>query len=274
MDTEEADGRLDLADFKLARAVGAAVVQHTPIVPSAFLSELLGSRIVLKAENLQRTGAFKIRGAMSKIARLGESAKRGVVTGSAGNHAQGLALAANHFGIACDIYVPRGASLSKIAATKHHGAAVLEGGDNVDTAIAAAKQRAAETGMAFCHPFDDLDVVAGQGTLGLELIEDVSDLSLVIIPLGGGGLLGGTAIALKLHNPRIRVIGVQISSCAPYIHGLMPDGPVPTLADGIAVKKPGEITEPLVRKWVDEIVEVNEDSVADAMMVLLERSKL
>jgi threonine dehydratase len=211
---------------------------------------------------------------MNKIARLGDSAKSGVVTGSAGNHAQGLALAAKHFGIKCDIYVPKGASLSKIAATKHHGATVLEGGDNVDTAIAAAKLRAAETGMTFCHPFDDADVVAGQGTLGIELTEDISDLSLVIIPLGGGGLLSGTAIALKLQNPRVRVIGVQISSCAPYIHGLMPEGPVPTLADGIAVKKPGEITEPLVRKWVDEIVEVTEDSVADAMMVLLERSKL
>jgi len=264
---------ISLADISAARVAGAAVVQHTPVIPSTYLSELLNARIVLKAENLQRTGAFKIRGAMNKIARLGEIAKNGVVTGSAGNHAQGLALAAKHFGINCEIYVPKGASLSKIAATKHHGATVLEGGDNVDTAIAAAKQRAAETGMTFCHPFDDADVVAGQGTLGLELTEDIADLSLVIIPLGGG-LLSGAAIALKLQNPRVRVIGVQISSCAPYIHGLMPDGPVPTLADGIAVKKPGEITEPLVRKWVDEIVEVTEDSVADAMMVLLERSKL
>jgi threonine dehydratase len=263
-----------LADFFAARAAGAAVVQHTPVIPSAYLSELLNATIVLKAESLQRTGAFKIRGAMNKIARLGDAARSGVVTGSAGNHAQGLALAAKHFGIACEIYVPKGASLSKIAATKHHGATVLEGGDNVDTAIVAAKHRAAETGMTFCHPFDDADVVAGQGTLGLELIEDIHDLALVIIPLGGGGLLSGTAIALKLHNPSIRVIGVQISSCAPYIHGLMQEGPVPTLADGIAVKKPGEITEPLVRKWVDEIVEVTEDSVADAMMVLLERSKL
>jgi threonine dehydratase len=265
---------ISLADISAARVAGAAVVQHTPVIPSAYLSELLNARIVLKAENLQRTGAFKIRGAMNKIARLGDSAKSGVVTGSAGNHAQGLALAAKHFGINCEIYVPKGASLSKIAATKHHGATVLEGGDNVDTAITAAKQRAAETGMTFCHPFDDADVVAGQGTLGLELIEDIADLSLVIIPLGGGGLLSGTAIALKLHNPKIRVVGVQISSCAPYIHGLMPEGPVPTLADGIAVKKPGAITEPLIRKWVDEIVEVTEDSVADAMMVLLERSKL
>jgi threonine dehydratase len=211
---------------------------------------------------------------MNKLAQLGNAKETGVVAGSAGNHAQGLALAAKHFGAKCDIFVPKGASLSKIAATKHNGATVLDGGESVDTAVAAAKACAKETGMAFCHPYDDPDVIAGQGTLGLELLEDIADLSLVIIPLGGGGLLSGTAIALKLHSPKIRVIGVQISSCAPYIHGLMPEGPVPTLADGIAVKKPGAITEPLVRKWVDEIVEVTEDSVADAMMVLLERSKL
>jgi len=211
---------------------------------------------------------------MSKIARLGESAQRGVVTGSAGNHAQGLALAAKHFGVACDIYVPRGASLSKIAATKHHGAAVLEGGDNVDTAIAAAKQRAADTGMTFCHPFDDIEVIAGQGTVGIEILEDLPSVNQIIVPLGGGGLISGIAIAAKSLNPRIKIIGVQISSCAPYIHGQMPEGPVPTLADGIAVKKPGLITEPLVRQWVDQIVEVTEDEVADSMMSLLERAKL
>ena len=261
-------------DFVAARERGKDVVLHTPVLPSAYLSQRFGGTIVLKAENLQRTGSFKIRGGMNKLAQLGNAKETGVVAGSAGNHAQGLALAAKHFGAKCDIFVPKGASLSKIAATKHHGATVLDGGESVDTAVAAAKACAQETGMAFCHPYDDPDVIAGQGTLGLELLEDIADLSLVIIPLGGGGLLSGTAIALKLHNPKIRVIGVQISSCAPYIHGLMPEGPVPTLADGIAVKKPGEITEPLVRKWVDEIVEVTEDSVADAMMVLLERSKL
>lgn len=261
-------------DIRTARAVGAGTVEHTPVTSSAYLSERLGGKIVLKAENLQRTGAFKIRGALNKVARLGSAARSGVVAGSAGNHAQALALAARQLGVPCEIFIPKGASLSKIAACINYGATVSGGGDNVETAIAMARARSEEASMAFCHPFDDIDVVAGQGTLGLELLEDIDDLAQVVVPLGGGGLLSGVAIALKLHKPSIRVIGVQISSCAPYIYGRMSPGPVLTLADGIAVKRPGEITEPLVRKWVDNIVEVDEDSVADAMMLLMERAKL
>jgi len=243
-------------------------------VRSAYLSELLGGKVVLKAENLQRTGVFKIRGALNKVSRLGDAACNGVVTGSAGNHAQALALAAQLAGVRCEIFVPKGASLSKIAASRRFGATVLEGGDNVDSAIIMALARSAEAKMAFCHPFDDVDVVAGQATLGLELLEDIDDLAQVIVPLGGGGLLSGVAIALKLQRPSIRVVGVQISSCAPYIYGEIAPGPVPTLADGIAVKKPGVITRPLVNKWVDEIVAVDENSVADAMMLLMEHSRL
>ena len=210
---------IGLDEIRAAWAVGAATVQHTPIVRSAYLSELLGGKVVLKAENLQRTGVFKIRGALNKVARLGDAARNGVVTGSAGNHAQALALAAQLAGVRCEIFVPKGASLSKIAASHRFGATVLEGGDNVDSAIIMALARGAEAKMAFCHPFDDVDVVAGQGTLGLELLEDIDDLAQVIVPLGGGGLLSGVAIALKLQKPSIRVIGVQISSCAPYIYG-------------------------------------------------------
>ncbi|MEO5974515.1 MAG: pyridoxal-phosphate dependent enzyme [Ilumatobacteraceae bacterium] len=265
---------ITLDDIRLARSVGSGTVEHTPVTPSAYLSERLGGKIVLKAENLQRTGAFKIRGALNKVARLGPAASNGVVAGSAGNHAQALALAARQFGVRCEIYVPRGASLSKVASCRSYGATVREGGDNVEAAVAMARSRAEEANMAFCHPFDDIDVIAGQGTLGLELLEDINDLAQVIVPLGGGGLLSGVAIALKLQMPSIRVIGVQISSCAPYIYGQMPAGPVLTLADGIAVKHPGKITEPLIRNWVDEIVEVDEDSVADAMMTLMERAKL
>ena len=265
---------ISLDEIRAARAAGAATVQHTPIVRSTYLSELLGGKVVLKAENLQRTGVFKIRGALNKVARLGDAARNGVVTGSAGNHAQALALAAQLAGVRCEIFVPKGASLSKIAASRRYGATVLEGGDNVDSAIIMALARGAEAKMAFCHPFDDADVVAGQGTLGLELLEDIDDLAQVIVPLGGGGLLSGVAIALKLQKPSIRVIGVQISSCAPYIYGEIAPGPVPTLADGIAVKKPGIITRPLVNKWVDEIVAVDENSVADAMMLLMEHSRL
>jgi len=262
------------ADISAARERGKGVVLHTPVIPSAYLSQRFGGKVVLKAENLQRTGAFKIRGAMNKLSQLGNAQETGVVAGSAGNHAQGLALAAKHFGAKCEIFVPKGASLSKIAATKHHGATVLDGGESVDTAVAAALARAQETGMAFCHPYDDPDVIAGQGTLGLELLEDIDDLELLIVPLGGGGLLAGTALAIKHHRPNIKIIGVQASICAPFIHGFSPDGQVLTLADGIAVKQPGKFTKPIIDKYVDEIIEVDEDSIADAVVLLMEHSKM
>ena len=260
--------------FVAARERGKDVVLHTPVLPSAYLSQRFGGTIVLKAENLQRTGSFKIRGGMNKLAQLGNAKETGVVAGSAGNHAQGLALAAKHFGAKCDMFIPKGASLSKIAATKHHGATVLDGGESVDTAVAAALSRAKETGMAFCHPYDDPDVIAGQGTLGLELLEDIDDLELLIIPLGGGGLLAGTALAIKQQHPNVRIIGVQASVCAPFIHGTSPDGKVLTLADGIAVKQPGNYTKPIIDKWVDQIIEVDEDSIADAVVILMEHTKM
>lgn len=259
------------------RAVGrrdSTVVTRTPVTPSAHLGERCGGSIVLKAENLQRTGAFKIRGVMNKLAVLGDRARPGVVAGSAGNHAQALAFAARHFGVPCEIYVPAGASLAKIAACRGYGATVHEGGDSLDVAVTFAKARAEESGMVFCHPYDDPDIVTGQATLGLELIEDIPDLAQVVVPLGGGGLLTGVALAVKQVNPNVEVIGVQISSCAPYVYGTAPQGPVTTLADGIAVKVPGEVTGPLIDEWVDDVVDVNEDSVADAMMLLLERAKL
>jgi threonine dehydratase len=265
---------IDLDAIRAAREVGRGVVEHTPVTPSAYLSEQFGGQIILKAENLQRTGAFKIRGAINKLHRLGDLKKNGVVAGSAGNHAQGLAFAARHFGVKCEIFIPVGASISKVSACKNYSGIVLDGGESIETAVASAKARALETGMAFCHPYDDVDVVAGQGTLGLELLEDIQDLAQVIIPLGGGGLLSGTALAIKQQNPNVKIIGVQISSCAPYIYGNAPTGPVPTLADGIAVKQPGDVTRPLIENWVDELVDVDEDSVADAMMILLERSKM
>ena len=265
---------ISLEEVRLISERDRRIVTHTPVAPSAHLSERYGGSVVLKAENLQRTGAFKIRGAMNKLATLGESARRGVVAGSAGNHAGALAFAAREFGVPCEIYVPAGASLSKIAACRGYGATVHEGGESLDVAVALAQARANETGMVFCHPYDDPVVVAGQATLGVELIDGIPDLAQVIVPLGGGGLLSGVALTVKQFDPSIKVIGVQISSCAPYIYGKAPLGPVPTLADGIAVKVPGDVTAPLIEKWVDEIVDVDEDSVADAMMLLLERSKL
>ena len=265
---------IDSAVVEAARRAGLGVVKRTPITESAALSERYGGNVVFKAENLQRTGSFKIRGAMSKLASLGDSVKNGVVAGSAGNHAQAIAFAARHHNVPCEIFVPAGASLSKMEAVRSYGAILSEGGDTLSDAVAAAQRHADATGMNFCHPYDDPVVVAGQATLGLELLEDISDLSLVMIPLGGGGLTGGVAMALKTFNPKIRVIGVQVRACAPYAGSPPPDGPIVTLADGIAVKMPGAFTRPLIEKYVDEIVVVEEDLVADAMVLLMDRGKL
>lgn len=265
---------VDLSAMQAARVAGTGVVKRTPITESAALSERFGGNVVLKAENLQRTGSFKIRGAMNKLASLGETASRGVVAGSAGNHAQAIAFAAKHHGVPCEIFVPAGASLSKIQAVRSYGATLSEGGDTLSDAVSLARARAESTGMNFCHPYDDPVVVAGQGTLGLELLEDTTDLALVVVPLGGGGLTGGVALAMKQANPAIRVVGVQVRACAPYA-GMPPaDGPIVTLADGIAVKSPGDFTRPIIEEFVDEIVVVEEDLVADAMVMLMDRGKL
>jgi threonine dehydratase len=257
-----------------AAGAGRDVVKRTPVVPSVTLSEMLGGTIALKAENLQRTGAFKIRGAMNKLTSLGDAVTRGVTAGSAGNHAQAIAFAAHHRGVPCEIFVPGGASISKIESCRGFGALVHEIGSTIGEALAAAQARAEATGMAFCHPFDDPAVIAGQGTLGLELVEDVDDLVCVIVPLGGGGLASGTAIAVKSRRPDVRVIAVQAAACAPFLGAQPAEGPVLTLADGIAVKHPGVITRPLVERWVDEVVAVDEDTIADAMVLLMERAKL
>jgi threonine dehydratase len=265
--------KISSAAIDRAADAGHSVVTHTPVTGSAALSDQSGGAIVLKAENLQRTGSFKIRGAMSKLSALGDDAANGVTAGSAGNHAQAIAFAARHFGVRCEIYVPAGAPISKIEACRGYGATLVEGGDSLDEAVVAARSRAAEVGMVFCHPYDDVDVVAGQATLGRELIHDVRDLRRVIVPLGGGGLATGIAIAVKAVDPAIDVIGVQIAACAPYADRAPPTGPVVTLADGIAVKRPGEITRPLVEEWLDDVVVVEENAVADAMVLLMERAK-
>ena len=265
---------LPAAAIDHAARAGRGVVKHTPVTSSSSLSESFGAPVVLKAENLQRTGSFKIRGAMNKLVTLGEQARNGVTAGSAGNHAQALAFAARHAGVACQIFVPAGASLSKIEACRSFGATIVEGGDSLDHAVDAARRHAEEHGMAFCHPFDDLAVVAGQATLGRELIADIPDLARVVVPLGGGGLASGVALAVKHYDPAVEVIGVQARACAPYAGDPAPSGPVVTLADGIAVKRPGEITRPLVERWLDGIVTVDEEHIADAMVMLMERAKL
>jgi threonine dehydratase len=256
----------------------AALIRRTPLLSSRGLSEACGGQVVLKAENLQRTGSFKLRGATHRISRLADPV--GVVAGSAGNHGQSLAYAARARGIPCEVFMPREAPVAKVAAVQAFGGVVDLSADSVDDAVARAVARAEETGAAFVHPFDDPDVILGQATLGLELLDDVPDLDTIVVPVGGGGLISGIAGAVKEARPRTRVIGVQASACAAFPDSLAHGEPQaiaprsPTIADGIAVKRPGEITLPLVERWVDEIVVVGEDETADAMVWLLERSKL
>ncbi len=251
----------------------------TPVLSSRTLSERVGGTIALKAENLQRTGSFKLRGALAKLASLGERCSLGVLTGSAGNHGQAVAYAARTRGVPCEVFMPDGAPIAKVDAAIALGASVELGGANVDEALAVARERAADTGAAFVHPFDDPVVIAGQGGIGLELLEQIPDLARVIVPVGGGGLISGISIALKSARPEIEVIGVQVEACAPFLGSIAAGAPVPvgsarTIADGIAVKRPGALTLSLISRWVDELVVVGEDDVAEAMVFLLERAKL
>ncbi|MCW2983702.1 MAG: threonine ammonia-lyase, partial [Conexibacter sp.] len=203
----------------------------------------------------------------------------GVVCGSAGNHAQALAQAARERGVPCEVFMPDGAPIAKVEATAALGARVVIGGGSVDDCLVSARARAEEAGMAFVHPFDDPDVVAGQGTLGLELLEDLPDLATVIVPVGGGGLASGVAIAVKSARPDVRVVGVQVETVAAFPGSLKAGRPISvdaalTIADGIAVKRPGDLTLALIARWLDDIVTVPEDEVAEAMVLLLEKAKL
>jgi threonine dehydratase len=271
------EARLRAGGAERARRAGADLVRHTPVLSSRSLSEQCGGQILLKAENLQRTGSFKLRGALSKLSAIGDA--RAVVAGSAGNHAQSLAYAARARGVSCDVYMPGDASVSKVAAVRGFGGTVRLGGDSVDECVERARVHAAETGAVFVHPFDDEDVIMGQATLGLELLEDVPDLGAVVVPVGGGGLVSGIAGVVKAARPDVRVVGVQVDACAAYPASLEAHTPVradavATIADGIAIKRPGEVTLALVERWVDDVVVVREDDVAEAMVRLLERAKL
>ena len=276
-EAEEVVRRIEAGESHQAREVVSQVARHTPLLSTRSLSERCGGPVVLKAENLQRTGSFKLRGAMHKLTRLGDV--EGVVAGSAGNHGQSLAYAARVKGMRCEVFMPREAAVAKVAAVEAFGGAVHLGGDSVDDCVAAARERAANSGAAFVHPFDDPDIIMGQSTLGLELLEDVPDMATVVVPVGGGGLLTGVAGAIKTQRPGVRVIGVQVESCSPFVDALRGEAtarvpPAATIADGIAIKRPGEITLALARRWVDEMVVVGEADIADAMVWLLERSKL
>jgi len=255
----------------------APTVRCTPLLTSASVSRRCGGTVAFKAECLQRTGSFKLRGALNKLRTIESTG--GVVAGSAGNHAQSLAYAARQCGVACEIFMPLGAPVSKLEAVRAFGAEVHQQGSSVDECIVLAQERAVEAGFAFVHPFDDLDVIAGQAGLGIELAETVPDLRRVIVSIGGGGLASGVAVALKQTRPDVEVIGVQAAACAPVAASLRRGELVisklsQTIADGIAVKRPGELTLPLIERLLDGVVTVEEESIAEAMILLLERSKL
>ncbi|MGJ9425558.1 threonine ammonia-lyase [Nesterenkonia halotolerans] len=275
---------VQLEDVQAAQELLADIIVRTPMEHSRALGRMIDGTVHLKAENLQRAGSFKVRGAYVRMARLSEEEKaRGVVAASAGNHAQGVALAAKKLGITAKIYMPRGVALPKLAATRDHGAEVILYGSNVDEALAEAQRHSDETGSVFIHPFNNTDVVAGQGTIGLEILEQEPEVDTVIMGIGGGGLLAGSAVAIKQQAARlgreVKIIGVQAENAAAYPPSLAADALVPikgvrTIADGIAVGRPGEIPFEIIKELVDEVVTVSEDAIARALIFLLERSKM
>lgn len=257
-----------------------SVVSPTPIVYSSSLSAIFGFESFLKLENLQKTGSFKVRGAYNKIASLSSDDRaNGVITASSGNHAQGVAWAASMLGVRSKVVMPESAPMIKRMATKGYGADIVEHGRSFDDACARARELKAAEGSAFIPAFDDELIMAGQGTIGLEIIIAMPDIDAVIVPVGGGGLISGIACAVKESKPRIKVIGVQAGASASCLEALKAGRPfdahtLPTIADGIAVKKIGELTFPLIRKYVDDVVSVSEEAIAAAILRLMERKKL
>ena len=266
-------------DVAAARDVLRGVLAPTPLLRSRVLSDRLGGPVFLKCENLQRTGSFKARGAYLRIARLTDSERaRGVVAASAGNHAQGVAFAAALLGAKATVIMPEGAPLPKIEATRGYGADIILHGHTVDDALAEAHAYANEHGAVFIHPFDHPDAVAGQGTVGLEIMEQCAEVRTIAVPVGGGGLAAGIAVAVQGADPAIRVVGVQAEAVAPFPASLAAGHPVrvqpaPTMADGIAVGMPGEITFGILAALADPVVTVSEETLSRALLLCLERAK-
>ena len=270
---------ITLADLYDAERRLEAVLRHHGVETSSSLSELVGRPILVKPEHLQRTGSFKIRGAYNRISRIAEAGTATeVVAGSAGNHAQGVALAARLAGLSAAIFMPQGASLPKLAATRSYGARVYTGGTSVEDSIAAALRYSSEHGAIYVPPFDDLMVIAGQGTIGLEIAREAPQAEVVVVPVGGGGLISGVAAALKLTRPDIAVVGVEAVGAGALVAALAAKGPVTldavrTMADGIAVRAVSPLTYEHCVAYVDEVVTVSEEEISQAMLVLLERAK-
>ena len=272
-------GNVTLASIQAARTRIGDAVLYSPCHLSHYLSALTGLPLHLKFENLQRTGSFKERGALNKLLTLNEEERnRGVIAASAGNHAQGVAFHAAALGIRAQIVMPLTTPLVKVAATRAFGAEVILHGASYDEACEEATRRCQMEGSTFIHPFDDPEVISGQGTIGLELLEQVPDLEAVVVPIGGGGLISGIGCALKERNPKIRVVGVEPEKLPSMLRAREAGAPVTiaqeaTIADGIAVRRAGDITLPLVDKYVDEIVTVDDEEIASAILMLLEQEK-
>ncbi|MCA1608310.1 MAG: threonine ammonia-lyase, partial [Acidobacteria bacterium] len=271
---------VSLADIHDARERLEGVINHTPVIADERLSKEIGARAFLKAESLQRGGSFKVRGAFNKISRLtDEEKRRGVITASAGNHAQGVALAAKLNGIASTVVLPEYAPLTKIVATRNYGAEVILKGSSFDEAVAYSKELQKEKDFTYVHAFDDELIIAGQGTTGLEIAESLPDVGLVVVPVGGGGIVSGIAIALKNILSDVRVVGVQAENVPSVRESIAAGKPVEvhaklTIADGIAVKRPGELTLPLIKEFVDELIEVSEEEIARGIFHCAQYSRL
>jgi threonine dehydratase len=266
-------------DVVAARKLLRDVISDTPVVHSRVLSEAVAGPVYLKCENLQRTGSFKVRGAYFRIARLSDADRaRGVVAASAGNHAQGVAFAAGLLGCEATVVMPEGAPLPKVEATRGYGAQVVLHGTCVEDALAEALAHAERTGAVFIHPYDHPDVVAGQGTVGFEVVEQCPQVRTVIVPVGGGGLAAGVSVAVKDLDPAVSVVGVQAEAVAPYPGSLAAGHPVsvqaqPTMADGIAVSRPGDVPFAIMSGLTDRVVTVSEESLSRALLLCLERAK-
>ncbi|MGZ8666340.1 MAG: threonine ammonia-lyase [Solirubrobacterales bacterium] len=270
---------ISVEDVERAREAIEGLVNRTPALRVPEIDARCGCTVALKAESLQQSGSFKLRGASNKMLGSERARSSGVAAGTAGNHGHAVALAARRLGVRCDLFVPTDAPVSKTFPAERLGARLQTRAGTVDDCVEAAREFAEERGVELIHPFDDAAVIAGQGTIGLELLEEIEDLARVVIPLGGGGLAGGIATVLKARRPEVEVVGVQAEACAPYPGSLRAGEPVAvaaaqTVADGIAVKRPGRLTLPLVERYLDRIVVVSEDEVGDAMALLLGEAKL
>ena len=270
---------ITLKEFRDAAARIRPLLHHTELDQSSTFSGMTGGEIYIKCENHQKTGSFKIRGAANKISCMVERGEKApVVASSAGNHAQGVAYAAHRFGIPATIVMPKAAPIVKVQATEGYGAKVVLAGDCYDDAYAEACRICREDGAVFLHPYNDPEVIAGQGTLGLELISDLPDADMILVPAGGGGLLSGVACAVKQINPRIKVYGVQAEGADAIARSfkagrLVATETASTIADGIAVKAPGDITVDLINRYVDDVVTVSDTMISDAILLLMERCK-